>query len=187
MMRDLSSGLLLLLLIQFVNASSKTNLLRILGPQGVNLWNLDKPQPSPHTTSQFVKYASFLVQDEQQAPLIVPKFRARWFEQPLDHFDKDNTHTFHQRYWVNDRHYRPSTNAPVIVIDGGETSGEVRRVTWGPLHVVLKCIGCIGPFAVLGHRNCGNSRESYRWCWCRAGTQVLWYVFKNFLFLVSSF
>lgn len=132
-MRYLSSGLLLLLLTQFADATSKTNLLRVLGPQGVNLWNLNKAQPSPHTPSQFVKDTSFLGQDEQQAPMTVPKFRARWFEQPLDHFDGGNAHIFHQRYWVNDRHYKPGTNAPVIVIDGGETSGEVRPGYLGDL------------------------------------------------------
>ena len=52
-------------------------------------------------------------------------FRAQWFEQPLDHFDKSSKHKFHQRYWVNSRHYKPREGAPVIVLDGGETSGEV--------------------------------------------------------------
>ncbi len=52
-------------------------------------------------------------------------FRAQWFQQPLDHFDKASKHTFHQRYWVNSRHYKPRKGAPVIVLDGGETSGEV--------------------------------------------------------------
>ena len=130
-MRYLSSGLVLLLLTKFANAASKTDLLRVLGPQGVNLWNLDKAQPSPHTTFKFMKDTSFPGQDEQQTPMTIPKFRARWFQQPLDHFDKNNTHKFHQRYWVNDRHYKPGTNAPVIVLDGGETSGEVRCGYWG--------------------------------------------------------
>ena len=52
-------------------------------------------------------------------------FRAEWFQQPLDHFNKTSKHTFHQRYWVNSRHYKPRKGAPVIVLDGGETSGEV--------------------------------------------------------------
>jgi hypothetical protein len=48
----------------------------------------------------------------------------------LDHFDKSNTHTFKQRFWVNNRHYQPRVGAPVIVLDGGETSGEVCVLSW---------------------------------------------------------
>ena len=61
-------------------------------------------------------------------------FRAEWFQQPLDHFDKTSKHTFHQRYWVNSRHYKPRKGAPVIVLDGGETSGEV---SLNAIHVQL--------------------------------------------------
>ena len=77
---------------------------------------------------------------EQQVPLITtgivtteaeavsspvtPKFRAQTFTQPLDHFRTTTDATFQQRFWVNARHYKPRPGAPVIVIDGGETSGE---------------------------------------------------------------
>jgi len=96
---------------------------RILGPQGVNLWKLDKH----HKVAQNIYGA----QDVLQKPSRVPKtpvnydFLAQWFKQPLDHFDNNSNHNFHQRYWVSTRHYKPRKGAPVIVLDGGETSGEV--------------------------------------------------------------
>ena len=101
------------------NAASESDQIRLLGPQGVNLWKLDN---SPTTQSLFVS------QDATQQPLKEKKpskFRAQWFEQPLNHFDKNSKHTFHQRYWVSTRHYKPRKGAPVIVLDGGETSGTV--------------------------------------------------------------
>lgn len=108
------------------SAFSQVDHARILGPQGVNLWKLDKH----HRTAQNVYDA----QDVLQKPLHVGKtpksydFPAQWFRQPLDHFDKDSKHGFHQRYWVSTRHYKPRKGAPVIVLDGGETSGEVMMI-----------------------------------------------------------
>ena len=115
-----------------------SHMIHILGPQGVNLWKLDNSKPS-HTIhgQQSAQNSRLFVQDSQsQIPLDFhdkdknPKdygFRAQWFQQPLDHFDPKSQHTFHQRYWVNSRHYKPRKGAPVIVLDGGETSGEVCR------------------------------------------------------------
>lgn len=51
------------------------------------------------------------------------EFPPQTFLQPLDH-DDPSSPTFEQRYWVNTRHYKKG--GPVIVIDGGETSGEDR-------------------------------------------------------------
>jgi len=105
------------------NAFSQVDHARVLGPQGVNLWKLDKH----HRTAQNVYDA----EDVLQKPFLQGKtrksydFPAQWFKQPLDHFDKESKHSFHQRYWVNTRHYKPRKGAPVIVLDGGETSGEV--------------------------------------------------------------
>jgi hypothetical protein len=51
------------------------------------------------------------------------------FTQPLTvrQFDKTyEEHTWKQRYWVNEKHYVPGTRrASAVVLDGGETSGEV--------------------------------------------------------------
>lgn len=107
------------------NNARSADLIRLLGPQGVNLVRLD----SFATPGRFSKDSSeFGVQE------VLTKgdgkrtydFRAEWFQQPLDHFDDDSSHAWHQRFWVNSKYYKPETNAPVIVIDGGETSGEVR-------------------------------------------------------------
>ena len=51
-----------------------------------------------------------------------PEFPEQFFSQQLDHFSNDTNETFGQRYWVNSRYY--TKGGPVIVLDGGETSGE---------------------------------------------------------------
>jgi hypothetical protein len=123
MRRKASLGFAILCLTVSSNAFSQVDHARILGPQGVNLWKLDKH----HRTAQ----NDYGAQDVLQKPSRVGKtpksydFPAQWFKQPLDHFDKDSKHSFHQRYWVSTRHYKPRKGAPVIVLDGGETSGEV--------------------------------------------------------------
>ena len=48
------------------------------------------------------------------------------FNSHLDHFDSKSQNVFHQWYWVNACHYKPRKCAVTsIVLDGGETSGEV--------------------------------------------------------------
>ena len=124
-----------------------------LGPQGVNLWKLDHSK----------LFHALLIQDTQsQIPLNLEdkdkdprksNFRAQWFQQPLDHFDNKSQHMFHQRYWVNTRHYKPRKGAPVIVLDGGETSGEVCSVI---LFIFLNRLVVTGSSTIPGYRNSGN-------------------------------
>ena len=120
---------------------------RVLGPQGINLWRLDK------LTSGFSE-ASFSTQQSKQIYLDAHphrEFTAHWFTQPLDHF-ANSSETWRQRYWINTRHYKPRSGAPVIVIDGGETSGEDRLpfLDTGIADIVAKATGGIG--VVLEHR-----------------------------------
>lgn len=122
---------------------------RVLGAQGINLWRLDK------LASEYSQ-ASLNVQASQQIPLELsarpyPEFPAHWFIQPVDHFS-NSSETFRQRYWINTRHYKPRAGAPVIVIDGGETSGEDRLpfLDTGIADIVAKATGGIG--VVLEHR-----------------------------------
>jgi hypothetical protein len=99
-----------------------------LGPQGVNLWRLDfDPRGSAQLPASRGDTLQTSFKNGLGTETVTKKydFRAQWFEQPLDHFDKTSKHRFHQRYWVNSRHYKPREGAPVIVLDGGETSGEV--------------------------------------------------------------
>jgi hypothetical protein len=65
--------------------------------------------------------------------------------QPLDHFDKaDEGHTWKQRYWVNKRHYMPGMRGvPVVVLDGGETSGEVCS------HSCISAVRLFSPFCSI--------------------------------------
>ena len=57
-----------------------------------------------------------------------PKWKAHCFPQPITHFPTTDpsitNETFCQRYWFNPEHYQPG--GPVIVLDGGETSGANR-------------------------------------------------------------
>jgi len=119
-------------LLHFISSATcapSPRLSHLLGAQGVNLWKLEAAKAaSGFTTSHPLKRSpELLVQDAQlmNDRRTTTDFRARWFQQPLDHFSNDSGYTFYQRYWVNDRHYVPGGSSPVIVLDGGETSGEV--------------------------------------------------------------
>lgn len=112
-------------------ALSTLDQIRVLGPQGVNLWKLEK---HAQKVSNQKLNAAGIRQDSDAAQTTFKitgdssppqKFPAQWFRQPLDHFDNKSKAFFHQRYWVSTRHYKPRKGAPVIVLDGGETSGEV--------------------------------------------------------------
>ncbi|KAK0243912.1 serine carboxypeptidase S28-domain-containing protein [Armillaria nabsnona] len=131
-----------------------------LGPQGINLWKLQQQQ-------QAVKL-SLTVQNPSNSG--VEEFPVQWFQQPLDHFDSSSGHTFGQRYWVNKRHYEPGTGGPVIVLDGGETSGEDRIpfLDTGIVEILARATGGVG--VVLEHRYYGESiavenltTDSLRW------------------------
>ena len=122
------------------------------GPQAINFKLLER-----QTQSKDSHVAPFTVwQDSRPSERAVvldttTGFPEQLFTQPVDHFSKDSP-TFGQRYWVNKRHYVPHTNAPVIVIDGGETSGEDRLpfLDTGIADILAKATGGIG--VVLEHR-----------------------------------
>ena len=152
--------------------------------QGINFWRLHhhhrgtasaRPSQQHPSTSHSGAPANG---EELQAPLVVvagvpapaaptttaseavtgpatPKFRAQTFTQPLDHFRNTTAATFQQRFWVNARHYRPRPGAPVIVIDGGETSGEDRLpfLDTGIADILARATGGVG--VVLEHRYYG--------------------------------
>ena len=96
-----------------LNRDSYTGMIHNLGPQAVNLWKLASAQNSR---------LGFEDRDLDENP---DGFRAQWFQQPLDHFDSTSQNVFNQRYWVNTRHYKARKGAPVILLDGGISSGEV--------------------------------------------------------------
>ena len=117
-------------------AQNPTRRLHFLGPQGVNLWKLEKLREARADNAFQSSLFHFQAQDgdSNAYPEIPPKkasyqeFEPQWFEQPLDHFSKlkaTGGHKWRQRYWVNTRHYKPGSRGPIIVLDGGETSGEV--------------------------------------------------------------
>lgn len=112
----------LLLAVFVISAHVEASSPRSLGAQGVNLRLLEQAQSA---RSQSAKFGGLVVQDSNQIPEKDFDFRAEYFRQPLDHFSKDSRRSWHQRFWVNSRHYKPGGGGPVIVLDGGETSGEV--------------------------------------------------------------
>ena len=122
------------------------NLVQLLGPQSVNLWKLDKLQ---YSRQDYVSNG----QEAGQVHMEACYFYPRWFQQPLDHFS-NSSDTFMQRYWVNDRHYKPGSKqpTPVFVIDGGETSGADRLpfLDTGIAEILASATGGIG--VVLEHR-----------------------------------
>ena len=141
-MRVLSSLLLLLgaVTAECALTPADTKLVNVLGAQGINLLKLSNAQSHAHIR-------------RDQVPLAVQsaEFKPRWFRQPVDHFSNDSG-TWLQRYWINTRHYKPGTHAPVIVIDGGETSGENRLpfLDTGIADILPKATGGIG--VILEHR-----------------------------------
>ncbi|KAJ3562051.1 hypothetical protein NP233_g9817 [Leucocoprinus birnbaumii] len=169
------------------SASFNPRLFQNLGPQAVNLWRLDRQDSLDQAASRrdLPLRKGLTIQDgwrpteldilESQSEADKPasafeEFEPQWFEQPLDHFDKSNTHTFKQRYWVNKRHYQPRVGAPVIVLDGGETSGEDRLpfLDTGIVEILASATNGLG--VVLEHRYYGESiavenltTDSLRW------------------------
>ena len=128
----------------------------IHGGQAVNLWRLSK------LDKQNERY--FGIRGSAQTAFnsgryenLKEEFPEQWFEQPLDHFS-DTGHTFGQRYWVNKRHYKKG--GPVIVLDGGETSGEDRLpfLDTGIVEILAKATGGLG--VVLEHRYYGAALDS---------------------------
>ena len=171
----------LLPFIPSINCAPRPGLLQVLGAQGVNFWKLEAARTATWPTSGPAKRSSALfVQDSQMVG--TTDFRARWFQQPLDHFSDTSTYTFHQRYWVNDRHYVPKSGAPVIVLDGGETNGEVCIIRQSRMTLGKRLVG---PAPVFRHRNCRHFGQGYWRCWSRVGASVLWYVSHNILLIFN--
>ncbi|KDQ62701.1 hypothetical protein JAAARDRAFT_121424 [Jaapia argillacea MUCL 33604] len=148
------------------NAAPNRKLLHSMGPQGVNLWRLDAIQKSRPVSGLMVQDSPEI----EMGAVSESDFREHWFTQPLDHFSKDTTDTFKQRYWINTRHYKPGSGGPVIVLDGGETSGEDRLpfLDTGIVEILAKATGGVG--IVLEHRYYGESipvanfsTDSLRW------------------------
>lgn len=99
------------------NAFPASSYLHSMGAQGINLLKLRHTQPSSKLRVQDPSQISFGLKEAEFPPY--------YFQQPLDHFTNDSQ-TFGQRYWFSTRHYTPGAGGPVIVLEGGETSGEDR-------------------------------------------------------------
>lgn len=65
-------------------------------------------------------------ESQQSASVTDPRLTAHCFYQPLDHYDPGNNVTFCQRYWVSLEHWSRDDDAPVFVLDGGETGADKR-------------------------------------------------------------
>jgi Serine carboxypeptidase S28 len=148
---------------------------RLLGPQAVKLWQLEKRYDTtfyvlicliiPSAGSlQLAVEANNLAVTTSFPPGIVEGT----FTQPLDHFDEQNPFTFQQHFWVNSNFYKPG--GPVILLEGGETPG-LARVPFLSTGVAAKLANATGGLCmVLEHRYYGNSvpvanfsTDSLRW------------------------
>ncbi|KAF7768313.1 hypothetical protein Agabi119p4_7556 [Agaricus bisporus var. burnettii] len=143
--------LLPLLLLGFTSFTGVNSFSPVIGPQGVNFWNLDKQEARERGASS---RRDLSLEISARA---FEEFEPQWFEQPLDHFDESNPHTFKQRYWVSKRHYKARQGAPVFVLDGGETSGANRLpfLDTGIVDILARATEGLG--VILEHRYYGAS------------------------------
>lgn len=136
-------------------------------PQHVNFWKLEA-RARALEASHSAKPLPLVLQDSttgfalephgtqhSQEPNY-PEFPEQFFEQPIDHTDPSQG-TFKQRYWINTRHYGPGSGGPVIVLDGGETSGQDRLpfLDTGIVEILTNATGGVG--VVLEHRYYGTN------------------------------
>ncbi|KAG8220180.1 putative extracellular serine carboxypeptidase S28 [Butyriboletus roseoflavus] len=135
-------------------------------PQHVNFWKLEA-RARASEASRSVKASPLVLQDSTTGFTLEPpdtpqhgpdysKFPEQFFDQPVDHTDLSQG-TFKQRYWINTRHYVPGSGGPVIVLDGGETSGGDRLpfLDTGIVEILTNATGGVG--VVLEHRYYGTS------------------------------
>ena len=136
---------------------AKASILNSASPisHSINLWLLGRHAEhvaieSPNRNQ--VTFTSSTGKDDKYT-----EFPPQWFEQPLDHFAKESP-LFKQRYWVSKRHYRQG--GPVIVLDGGETSGEDRLLflDTGIVDILAKATGGMG--VILEHRYYGELQNN---------------------------
>ena len=143
-----------------------------ISPQHVNLWKLEARLKTLQA-SRSANRSPLLLQDSTTSSALeppdtqdkpdYPEFPEQFFEQPIDHIDPSQG-TFKQRYWINTRHYVPGSGGPVIVLDGGETSGEDRLpfLDTGIVEILTNATGGVG--VVLEHRYYGmHSATHARW------------------------
>jgi hypothetical protein len=153
-----------LLLAANAASASGADYIRAHGAQGVNLWRLaSREREREKLTSQSHHTGPALVVQDNGATRLQSvadieesnEFPDQWFTQPIDHFS-DSSDTFEQRYWINTRHYTPGSGGPVIVLDGGETSGEDRIpfLDTGIVEILARATGGVG--IVLEHRYYGE-------------------------------
>lgn len=131
--------------------------LQSMGAQGVNLWKLEQSSASASADPSTNAFDAPVQRPYRAGDVsdTAKEFPAQWFMQPLDHFAKGHHHLWEQRYWVNKRHYKKG--GPVIVLDGGETSGENRLpfLDTGIVEILAKATNGLG--VVLEHRYYGTS------------------------------
>ena len=82
-------------------------------------------------------------------------YNEHYFNQPVDHFNESDYRTFNQRYYVNDKHFKP--NGPIYVLESGETSAVNRLsvLDTGITEILSKNTSGMG--IALEHRYYGKS------------------------------
>ncbi|KAH7708094.1 Protein PCP-3 [Aphelenchoides avenae] len=94
---------------------------------------------------------------EQERELIAAAGKGdQWFTQKLDHFDSSNTVTWQQRYFVNDKYYKPG--GPIFLIFGQEGPSGEGEILYEPLPEVTWAKKLNAMIFSLEHRFYGKSR-----------------------------
>ncbi|KAF5300718.1 hypothetical protein FQR65_LT09114 [Abscondita terminalis] len=84
---------------------------------------------------------------------IVQERHERWFEQPIDHFNVQDSRTFAMRYIEDDTHFRPG--GPLLLELGGESEINALNVKQGQSYELAEQL--CGKIVVLEHRYYGRS------------------------------
>lgn len=82
--------------------------------------------------------------------------RARWVEQPLNHFDRQDERTWQMRYLQNERYYQKG--GPIFIFVGGEAAVAGAWLTTGHMHDMARDLN--GTMFHTEHRYYGQSRPT---------------------------
>lgn len=105
----------------------------VLRPLGLTLLLLGLIMPAHSVRFRRGRLGSGFLGDPSQTATLQRSLPAEdlWFEQRLDHFNRQDARTWQQRYFVNADHYSNDTSAPIFLMIGGEGEASAKWMREG--------------------------------------------------------